>query len=185
MNLPFLEELVESRAFTDGSTIHGKSAKDIAEIIMLMTLVLEILHIDHPAVAIEYVEKTLLYPDFTAMKSSATDYGNLAAVLANQTKYHDKITVNLDISMPVMQFKRYLKDIKYNSSHHSQDRAFFMTLEESLKVSMYKSYRRIIGDWAISSNGEKQAVISNLVREFSKKSVRSDIYVAFKHIHNP
>ena len=180
MNLPFLNELVESRMFNDGSSIEHKSAKSIAEIVLLMTFAIEILHHEDESLARKYVEKTLQYNDFDAMRTSQTDYYNLISVLANQEKYHEKIEVDKSISIPVLQLKRYLKDIKYGNEHHSQDRAFLIALEDFLKVGKYKSIRRIIGDWQQASTSEKHSVFTTLKQAFNEKALQSDLYIAFK-----
>lgn len=180
MNLPFMTELVEGRYFNDGSTIKGKSAHDIAEIVFFLTLVLEILHNEDEKLIRTYAEKTLAYPDFLTMKASATDYHNLVAVLLNQDEYHEKIDVDRSIAIPKLQLKRYLTNLKYGYEKHSDDRAFFVTLENYLKMSEYKTLRRIVGDWQDASKNEKSLVISTIRRELNKHAYQSDLYNVFK-----
>ncbi len=188
MNLPFLEELHEARYYNDGSSIRNKTAAELAEAILLLTFCLEIMRVEvdknYHFSAREYAEKTLRKQDFSYMCPSQTDYYNLVSVLANQDKFLQPIYADFTISVPLLQLKRYLTDMKYENAHHSQDRAFLLILETYFRINKYSSIRRIVGDWHQASTAEKHSTLTTLRAECNERALQTDLYVIFKRTHN-
>lgn len=85
--LPFLQELTEARLFTDATTIKGKSVEDIASIVYLMIMMLEIIRHTNHDYAVDYASKTMVYNTYENLHYSGTDLGNLLAVLNNQDTF--------------------------------------------------------------------------------------------------
>lgn len=178
----FLQELTEARIYKDGTSIRGKSAESIAELVYLITLLLEVLRFEDKGTARNYAEETLKFNNFDSMKTSGTDYHNLIAVLNNQSKYDVYINSNYSIAIPYLQLRRYLKDFSASSSSHSVDRQFLIKLEEFLKVSKYKSIRRVVADWHLASDTEKKDVFIQLRRRFKDMMINIDIWQKAKDI---
>ena len=176
-----MQELVEARVYRNGDSVKGKKAEEIAEVVFLMIMLLEVIRYIDYGRAKQYAYQTLQFGDFKSMRQASTDMGNLLSVLSNQDKYDDKeIDSNYNIAIPELNLKRYLKDLLYNVKHHDQDRAFLLKLEEYLKVSKYKTIRRIIMDWEKATVAEQKATINVLRREFNAKSLNCDIYQYFR-----
>ena len=178
----FIQELTEGRVFKDGSTVRGKSAESIADLVFLMILTLEVIRHENKKLAKDYADQILKWQEFNSMKSSANDLYNLIAVLDNQDKYDVFIDTNRSIAIPKLQLFRYLRDLVRNTDSHNLDRQFLIALEDFLKVSNYKSYRRTVGDWTIASPTERQNVVTMLKRELNSKASQTDIYQIFKSL---
>lgn len=179
MITPFLQDLAESRIFKDSSSIKGKSAEQIAELVFLVILLLEILRTEDRGTARDYVDATLKFNSFDSIKASGTDLHNLISVLNHQGDYDDQIHSDYNIAIPYLQLRRYLKDYSLGPTTgqgNSMDRQFLIKLEKYLKVTKYSKFRRIIGDWWNASHDEKRDTIAQLRRLFSSLAVNIDIW---------
>jgi hypothetical protein len=182
MAFEFFQEMNEARLFKDADTLYNKSADEIAKITFLMFMMLEILRHEDQSFAKSYVAKTIWYEGFDAMRSSASDLHNLLAVLNHQEKYEGKIKQNKAISVPLLQIKRYLRNIENGRHEHAQDRSFFKSLEEYFKLtdSTVRQIRRVVGDWKDASTTEKRNFryqIKNLI----PVSQRNDLVIQFRN----
>lgn len=177
MNLEFLEELNEARLFRGADTLKGKSAKDLAKIAYLMILMLEVLRRRDESWAKKYASDTMGYDNFNTMRNYATDLHNLLAVLGHQDKYEGKISVDSKISVPTLQLKRYLRDIQDGRTDRSQDRSLFKKLEDYFKISdsNLKQYRRVVGDWGLSSSDERNSILHRMRATMQSYGQYSDI----------
>jgi hypothetical protein len=182
MMLDFIQELNEARLYRGTDTLKGKTADDLSKVAFLMIMMLEILRHEDKSYASTYVHDTISYENFESMRSSASDLHNLLAVLNHQEKYEEKIKTNLSISVPVLQIKRYLRDIENHRFDHGQDRSFFLKLEDFLKISdsKVKSIRRVVGDWKDNSHGEKDIIRHQIKNLIQASGQQSDILQKFK-----
>jgi len=180
----FIQELTESRMFRNQSTLKGKSAETLASVAFLSVMMIEIMRVIDPNYARRYAKETLSYENFTAMRNSASDLHNILTVLNNQTDYEDKITANARISVPVLQLRRYLRDIENGRKDQALDRQLFKTLEDflSIKNSVYKKIRRNVGDWQLNSEAEKTNIRRTIKNELNQLSLQLDILQHFKTI---
>jgi hypothetical protein len=178
----FIQELNEARLYKGADTLRGKSAEELARIAYLMIMMLEILRHEDNKYAQQYVKDTIAYENFDAMRSNATDLHNLLAVLNNQTKFENKITINPQIAVPVLQLKRYLRDLGAGRKEKSQDRQVLKVLENYFKISdsNYKEIRRDAGDWEMVSRAGKTAVRQHIKNYLSNMSQQNDIFTHFK-----
>lgn len=185
LQLSFLQELTESRLFKNRDTLYGKTAEDLAKYAYIMFMMLEVLRLEQFKWAKKYAVDTLVYENFDAMRTSATDLHNVLAVLNNQKEYEDKIDIDLNVSVPVFHIKRYLRDIQNHRKYPSQDRQFFMSLETFLKIhdSKLRQLRRDVGDWDQNSKADKAAIHKMIKNYISASStgipVTSDLYTQF------
>jgi hypothetical protein len=180
--LDFIQELNEARLYRGASTLEGRSAEELAKITYMMIMMLEILRTEDPTFVKKYVEDTLGYENFESMRSTATDLHNLLAVLNKQDKYADRIRVNHNISVPVLQLKRYLRDITANQKDRGLDRTLFMKLENFFKISdsQVKQTRRFVGDWADVSPNEKATVRKQIKNFLQAYGQQNDLLIQFK-----
>jgi len=181
-NTPFIQELVEARLYKGESTLKGKTAKEIASIVFLMIMTLEILRHESPSYAKKYVENTFQFGEFNSMRSVMSDLGNLLAVLSNQKDYDNTIKADFGINIPFLQLKRYLMDMKNGNKTSSVDKTFFLKLEDFLKVneSLHKTIRRYVTNWDTTQAAEKKNVVEIIKREFNTRSNYNDIYLHLK-----
>jgi len=181
--LPFLQELVEARLFTDANTLKGKSVEDIASIVYLMIMMLEISRHSYHSFASDYANKTMAYNTYENMHYSGTDLGNLLAVLNNQDTFKGYIKAASGISIPLFQINRYLQACKGTSFNHNDDATFFWRLEDYLKLyskGNFRILRRDVGDWKRLSFAERSRVVLILRQEFDKRASSCDIYLWWK-----
>lgn len=182
MKIEFINSLTESRLYRNADTLDGKTATDLSKVLFLMVLTVEMLRFGEEKFVKDYARKTIQYGDFNHMRVSCTDLGNLASVLSNQDYYSDKIQTDFEISVPLLQFKTYLRGVRDEDSIHSNDRNFFLKLEKYLKItdSKYKNFRRIIGDWEKMSKGERNSIITSIKQEYNSLAQNNDLIVYFK-----
>lgn len=182
-NLPFIQELTEARLFYGVDDIKGKSVEDIASMVYLMIMMLEILRHSNHAYASEYANKTMAFAPYDSMHYSGTDLGNLIAVLNNQDTFKAYVKMKSGISIPVFQINRYLQACKGSSFNHNEDATFFYRLEDYLKLYSkgdFRILRRNVGDWASLSHAERTRVMLLLRQEFDRRCSTADIYLWFK-----
>lgn len=180
----FIQELTEARMFRNRDTLSGKRVEDLATVAFLSIMMIEIMrHID-PNYAKRYARETLSYENFTAMRSSASDLHNVLTVLNNQTDFEGKITPNSRIAVPVLQLRRYLRDLENGRKDRGLDRQLFKTLEDFLAVrnSVYKKIRRNVGDWDLNSEAEKKNIRRTIKNELNRISLQLDILQHFKSL---
>ena len=183
----FFEELKEARMYRGTDTLQGKSAEELAKITYMMIMMLEILRTEDSEYVRKYVDNTIGYENFTHMRSNATDLHNLITVLNNQDNYSGRIKPNFNISVPVLQLRRYMRDISAGHKDRGLDRTLFMKLETFLKISdsQAKQIRRFVGDWNQTSEGEKNTIRKQIKNFLQNYGQQNDLLIQFKHkIHS-
>lgn len=183
MSFNFISYLTEARMFYDANDMKGKSADEIAGTVYLMIMALQILRYEVPNVAKSYAGDSMRYQPYEKMHYSATDLGNLIAVLNNQDDFSDKIKANKNISIPLFAINRYLSDTRSGSISPNDDASFFYRLEDYLKLysnSVFRKLRRDIGDWRNLNFPDRVQIVTLLRREFDKRASSTDLYLWFK-----
>jgi hypothetical protein len=178
----FLQELTEARMYRNTTTLSGKKATELAKVAFLMFMMLEILRHEDKSFAKRYSLDSMWYDNFASLKSSSTDLHNVLSVLANQSKYADKITTNLSIAVPILQIRKYLRDIENDRKDKGWDRAFFKTLSEFLKItdSDLKEMRIWVGDWLQASATEKRKLRLQIKNLLQATNHQNDLLIHFR-----
>jgi len=183
-SLPFIKELIEARMFTGSDDLKNKSANQIAEIVFLMFIMIEVIRQFKPDYAANYATDTLRYNTYENLHYAGTDLGNLLAVLNNQDTFKAYIKAESGVSIPLFQINRYLRDVSSKSKgSHSDDVSFFWRLEDFLKLygnSLLRQLRRDVGNWKDLTRANKEQIYLILRREFDKRSSSVDMYLYFK-----
>jgi hypothetical protein len=179
----FLQELSEARIYRNASTLDGKDAKDLAKIAYLIFLVIEILRHEDPKYAVQYIKDTMYYDEFKHMRSSATDFHNILSVLNNQSAY--PIHADAQISVPLLQVKRYFRNIENDKIEAGLDRDLLIKLENYLRISdpQIKHIRRTVAFWQNASRNEKATASKEIKNLLNSLSHQSDVVVYFRN-HN-
>lgn len=175
----FLNELAESRIFQYRDDFRNKSARELADITFVMTLVLEVLRHRQRRSSQEYAGRTIYMSDFKAVKSSATDLANLVTVLSDQEKFDREIKADSRVSVPELQLKRYLRDVADGKESGSFDREFLLKFEDYLRVNdgELRNARRIVAYWNTASAMDKKNTVDTLMRTLRSKANRIDLYL--------
>jgi len=178
----FLQELTEARMYRNTTTLSGKKATELAKVAFLMFMMLEILRHEDKSFAKRYSLDSIGYDSFGSLKGSATDLHNVLSVLANQSKYADKITTDLSIAVPILQIRKYLRDIENDRKDKGWDRAFFKTLSEFLKITDadLKEMRIWVGDWLQASATEKRKLRLQIKNLLQATNHQNDLLVHFR-----
>jgi hypothetical protein len=178
----FLQELTEARMYRNTTTLSGKKATELAKVAFLMFMMLEILRHEDNSFAKRYSLDSMWYDNFASLKSSSTDLHNVLAVLANQSKYADKITTDLNIAVPILQIRKYLRDIENDRKDKGWDRAFFKTLSEFLKIrdADLKEMRIWVGDWLQASATEKRKLRLQIKNLLQATNHQNDLLIHFR-----
>jgi hypothetical protein len=178
----FLQELTEARMYRNTTTLSGKKATELAKVAFLMFMMLEILRHEDKSFAKRYSLDSMWYDNFASLKSSSTDLHNVLSVLGNQSKYADKITTDLSIAVPILQIRKYLRDIENDRKDRGWDRAFFKTLSEFLKITDadLKEMRIWVGDWLQASATEKRKLRLQIKNLLQATNHQNDLLVHFR-----
>lgn len=179
--LDLIQELVEARLYRNADTLKGKTIDEIARNTYLMVLMLEILRYEDPDFAKKYARDTLAYENFDVMRAGGTDLHNLLAVIQDQNRY-DKVTSNPNISLPVLQMKRYLNSLTSTSADKGWNRSFLLKLEGFFKISNsgIKSARRSVLFWNDNSANEKASVRHDIKNYLLNSGQYTDLLIQFK-----
>jgi hypothetical protein len=182
-NLSFIADLTEARMFQGIDDLKGKTAENIADVIYLIIMLLEIIRANKPEWAANYASQTLQYNTYDNMHYSGTDLANLLAVLNRQDTFKATLKVNAELNIPLFQINRYLNAVKGRNDSSSDDATFFYRLEDYLKLyskPVFRRLRRDIGQWNKLSYADKVRIIQMLRQEFDKRASTTDIYLWFK-----
>ena len=173
------EELTEARYLRNPKDATGYSEYDIADTFFEHMLMLQQMRYENPEAAAAYAKKTLQYQTFTQVRTGATDLHNLASILANQSKYGDKLTSTGNVYLDELKFKRYLRDVAGGKLNKAQDRQLFMSMQRNLQIrnSLLKNARRVAQDYGSATNQERKAVAQRMVNTTRQdQKYRSDIF---------
>lgn len=178
----FLQELTEARMFVYPENLKGRDAVTIARLLFCSMLALEIVRHENGYKAQDYVSRTMAFNDFDHMRPSATDLANLIAIVANQDRYLDEVKTKIGLYAPELQIKAHLRTFPSDINYPSRIRQFLLMLDEALMIagSDLRQARRIIGDWANATDGEKKTAWMSLTRVFSSYGSQLDIYLLAK-----
>lgn len=181
--MSFIKELTEARALRTQRGLK-LSAEQIAENIFLNVLSLQAMRYDPNTAkqAAEYARKTLQYQDFNNIRSTGTDLHNWVSVFNNPSRYESQIGPVGRASMPIMQFKRYLRDVAQGKQNPNFERQFLMSLERDLGVrnSNYSAVRRMLSDWNRLYGSERKQSATRLVQALRAKSPQSDLRSSYE-----
>jgi len=174
----FIKDLTEARALRTQRGLN-LSAEQVAESIYLTVLSLQAMRFDPStaAQASEYARKTLQYQDFSNIRSTATDLHNWVAVFSNPERYANQIGPVGRASMPLLQFKRYLRDVAQGKANPNFDKQFLMSLERNLGIrnGQYSAVRRLLSDWNRLYGTERKQGTTRLLQALRAKTPKSDL----------
>jgi len=176
MDLPFLQGIAESRLFQGEHHFKSRTVEQLAELVMLMILVLEILRHVAPRAAADYADRTMRFMEFNKLRIDGTDLHNLIVVLTNQKNYEHIIQPNHSISIPFFQLKQYFREMGSGQKMSMHDEYFIIRLEDYLRVSNHKPMRRVITTWDSETESTKYNTLSRLRHEFSNKGYQLDLW---------
>lgn len=181
--MSFIKDLTEAKALRTQRGLN-LSAEQIAENVYLNILALQAMRFDPNTArqASEYAKKTLQYQDFSNIRTTGTDLHNWVAVLNNPGRYETHIGPVGKSSMPVLQFKRYLRNVAQGKSDPNYDKQFLMSLERNLgiKNSQYRAVRRMLSDWNRLYGSERKQSATRLVQALRAKSPQSDLRSSYE-----
>lgn len=178
------QELVESRLFQYPGNLDGRDALDLARLLFVSILSLEILRHEHESRAWDYVSRTMTYKEFDRMRTGSTDLANLISVLTNQDDYEDHIKTVPILYAPELQIKAYLRTFPHTTG--SNVRQFLTKLDSSLLIAASELHqaRRTVGNWTEASPVEKHSAWTAISRVFNNHGTQLDLYLLVKHYFN-
>lgn len=178
----FLNELSEARLFRYEEGTNGKRAVELGRLLFMSLLALEALRYLNESAARAYANQTLMYNDFDKMRPSTTDMANLIAVLSNQEDYRERIDVDTKISPPVLQIRRYLRNLTQRLETHAYDRSMLINAESALGINQsdLRQIRRVVGDWDRSDKTQQNLALRQLIRDFNHDAPLFDLLSELK-----
>jgi hypothetical protein len=183
MEYAFLNELAESRLFRYRDDFSKKKARELADLLFSTVLLLEILRHKHLSTAREYANRTMAPGEFDRVRTAATDLSNLISVLGDQEKFDADINTDFKVSVPMLQLKRYLRDLAAGKPSGSFDREFLLRLEDYLNVSdgTLKNLRRTVAYWHSATVLDKKTALETLLRGIRSTANQLDLHLLSRH----
>lgn len=195
MSFEFIKSLSESSLIRSEGSLKKFTARDVADYIFLYFMALEILRteFDSAPFAVSYAEKTLAPGNIDSFRNTGTDLFLLIYTLFG--KNNENAFKNLDnqqanevfiksLGFDWTQAKKYLNGINHGNQASSSDRQFLLKLDTMLqiKISDYKSIRRLVVEWAELEQQERQVVMTRLLLAFRTRIARSEILPELERI---
>lgn len=158
------EEITEARYIRTGADTMGRDMTDVGESFFEQLLMLQQMRYENPQFAKKYAADTLKFMNFNSIKPGGTDLHNLAAIIANPSKYKG-VTSGGTVSFDELGFKRYLRDVANGRSNTAMDRTFLLNQQKRLGItsSFLKNARRAAADYGRTSPGERTALTARMV----------------------
>lgn len=176
--LEFLKsEILESKAFRNSETMQKYNTQELSDIFFTMMLTLQLLSISgHNKEADYYSQETLKYPMFERVYLSCSDMANIISTLRNAKDVLDN-KINIDI--PILELKRYLRDFKYKTMDDTLKRMLFVKLQNKLKIrdSNLTTLRREILDGSNLTWGQKKRFGEKLYQILRRHQYKCDLLV--------
>jgi hypothetical protein len=175
----FLKEakiIRESKAFRNEGDIEHYSKKELCEIGYCMLLTLELLSQTRYSNDIhKYALNSLSYPRFDRIYLSNTDLANVISTLYNARTYLEQP----DVDIPLLEFKRYLRDCHGTTMDSATRRSFFYKMQNRMKVtdSTLTNFRREIVDTDDLEFDDKIRIGHRLYNQLRKYEYKCDILI--------
>lgn len=186
MSYEFLQEITEARLFKYEKSFKGADVNEVAEILYITILALQIVKFEDPFYAQKYARQTLGYGLFGGIKSSSTDLHNLISVVYNPDKYTTVTQHKNNPDLPETQLRSYLKYIAAGNYNENFDMRFLKNLENFLNISnsSLRNIRRIAQQWKRASNSEKTTAANRLYFFMKAHSRTIDIMQVYMNMMN-
>lgn len=176
------EFISESKAFRNEKAMENYSVAELSEIFFTMLLTLHLLGLtrfirETDAYALDSVK----YPMFDRIYLSGTDLCNVIATLKNAKEYLDE----RDVSIPVLELKRYLKNFKYDTMPNTMKRTLFIKLQSILKIknnTLISLRRDIVDSGEYLTWSEKKQKGDRLYQQLRKQNYRCDVLVLLQKL---
>jgi len=183
MSFEFIkEELTEARLLRNDKNL-PKTDETLARSLFTHVLTLEILRHQDPKMARNYAANTLKY-QFDQIRTGATDLHNQVAVLNNKDDYKNSIEFSGSSTVPLLQFKAYLRNVKNEKYDVGFTRQILYKLQKFLDIgdAQLIAARRAVQDWPGLNKNEQQGTLAILKRNYNLHSRRSDMIDAFNKV---
>jgi hypothetical protein len=186
MSYDFLQEITEARLFRYEKSFKDADISEVAEVLYITVLALQIVKFEDPKYAQTYARQTLGYGLFGGIKSSSTDLHNLISVVYNPDKYSSVTQHKDNPSLPEMQLRSYLKYIAAGNYNENFDMRFLKNLESFLNITngSMRNIRRIAQQWKRASNSEKTSAANRLYFFMKANSRTIDIMQVYMNMMN-
>lgn len=188
-----LSTICESKMFSHSGAVGVYNAKDLADIVFLMFLTLNILrnNLESNKFVRNYVSKTYKFKNFKKFHTNSTDIYFIMNVLFGEDdvkKYLKDNDASIDfinkLSIDNNTIRQWFNNIEHAKDDISLDRRFFTKLEKNLKISnsSYKSLRRLISDWNLLNNSQRQVAVTRLLFALKSNARKSELVSALEEI---
>lgn len=188
MSYEFIKQLTESSLIRNTKTLKNFSARDMADLIFLYFVGLQILRSDFEGnpQAVQYAAKTNTWGSIDTFRSAATDLyilmhtlfgsNNESSLNMLDNQEASKLLLqNLQFDYP--QAKKWLNDVASGKEQSSKDNQFLMKLESMLLIKNgdYRSIRRLAVEWDDIDQQAKQLAMTRLLMALRARAKKSEI----------
>lgn len=188
-------DLFESTLIRHRGRIKEFDVRGLANLFFLYVLALQIIKNEHKSesFAAEYMSETKQWGDYNSYRVSGTDlytilfllFGrendNYASLLKNHSE-NESLSKTLQFDQ--QNFKRWAKNISEKHNDEDFDARYLLRLENDLhiKVSDYRSLRRLISSWKNLTKSEKSLVLTRIMFAFQNHAHQSELFPVLKTI---
>jgi hypothetical protein len=188
VSFEFIKQLNESSLIRNTKALKSFNARDIADLIFLYFLALQILRNDFESnpEAADYANRTNMWSSIDEFRNSGTDLyilmhtlfgsNNKSALNMLDNQHANNLLLqNLQFDYP--QAKKWLMNISAGNEETPKDKQFLMKLESMLLIKNgdYRAIRRLVQDWNDLDQQAKALTMTRLLMALRARAKRSEL----------
>lgn len=184
----FIKQLNEAALFRTTKALKNFTARDMADLIFLYFVGLEILRNDFEgkAMAVDYATRTNQWADINQFRNSATDlYIMMHTLFGSDNESSFKMLDNQESSKLLSenllfdypQARKWLSNVSAGNESSSKDKQFLQKLEAMLLIKNgdYRAVRRLATDWDSLDQQAKQLAMTRLLMALRLRAKKSEL----------
>jgi len=173
------QELCEARLFRASRGFNSLTAKEIANLLYLDTMLIYMLAQDDDTAeqARDYAKRTFQYGTYSLFRTHATDLYMLAYQVLHPTNDHAKIKDPVDgkrflenLPFNKLMHHQFLRKIAQSNDTRAEAVSYLYRLEKQMSVTdnRYRAWRRMIPNWKTLKYSSKQRIIAQIIQELRR-----------------
>ena len=172
------QEVTESRMIRRLSQVEGRKLDSIMEQLFEHLLALQLLAMEDPQDARQYVSSIVQNLNFPGFRQSQNDLYNLIVLVLKHEQYDDKIVKNMDIVIPEFNLKRNLRSIADGRIDVNDYNHMMLMIQRRYPTVGYRqaNMRREIADYQKLTPKIRKDLVQRLSVLMRESQVNSDMW---------
>jgi type I site-specific restriction-modification system R (restriction) subunit len=180
------QEVTESRMIRQLGQVEGRRLDTLMEQLFEHLLALQVLAMEDPAQARQYVSSIVQNLNFPGFRQSQNDLYNLIVFVMKQSQYSDKIDANIDIVLPEFNLKRNIREIADGRININDYNHMMLMIQRRYPTVGYRqaNLRREIADYPKLDLKARRDLVQRLSVLMRETQVNSDMYYKLQNLQS-